>query len=208
MHKKGKIRKTVRKCYLMEKTWRDVFRITEEEEEYFDKQHSDYVDGYINLNYNRVNSYPTVDINRLYTGNHHARVITIDEIKMYIKRSKKKAPGFTKINIQILQNCTENTFLQLKKNIYNACLSIGYFPTVFKEAIIKFIPKKDKSPLNPTNYRPISLLEVPGKIFERLIQARLNTFLHENNIIEDRQHGFRTYKGTNTDRQRQTETCR
>ncbi len=41
----------------------------------------------------------------------------------------------------------------------------------FKEAIIKFIPKKDKSPLNPINYRPISLLEVTGKIFERLIQA-------------------------------------
>ncbi len=56
-----------------------ALRITEEEEENFDKQHSDYVDRYINLNYNRVNSYPTVDINRLYTGNHHTRAITIDE---------------------------------------------------------------------------------------------------------------------------------
>ncbi len=88
--------------------------------------------------------------------------------------------------------------LKKKKTVYNSCLSIEYFPTVFKEAIIKFIPKTDKSPLNPTNYRPISLLEVPGEIFERLVQARRNTFLFENNIIEGRQHGFRTYKGTNT----------
>lgn len=69
---------------------------------------------------------------------------------------------------------------------------------MFKEAIIKFIPKKDKTPINPINYRPISLLEVPGKIFEKIIQARLNSFLIENNVLKERQHGFRTYKGTHT----------
>ncbi len=48
------------------------------------------------------------------------------------------------------------------------------------------------------NYRPISLLEVPGKLYERIILARLNTFLSENNIIKDRQHGFRSHKETHT----------
>ncbi len=48
------------------------------------------------------------------------------------------------------------------------------------------------------NYRPISLLAVLDKIFERIIQARLNTFLSENNIVKERQHGFRPYKGTHT----------
>ena len=61
--------------------------------------------------------------------------------------------------------------------------------------MIKFIPKKGKSPIQPINYRPISLLEVPGKLFERIIQGRLNTFISENNIIQERQHGFRSYKG-------------
>jgi len=185
------------KCNLLEKTWKDVFKITEEEENNFDKEHSDHVEGYVDVNYNRVNTFPTVDLNRLNTENYHTREITLEEIKTYIRRSKKKAPGFTKINIQIINNCTHKTLEQLK-NIFNACLSIGYFPNVFKEAIIKFIPKKGKSPLNPINYRPISLLEVPGKIYERLIQARLNTFLSENNILKERQHGFRTYKGTHT----------
>ncbi len=185
------------KCNLMETTWKDVFKITEEEDNNFDKQHSDQVNEYINANLNRVNTFPTVDLSRLNTEDYHTREITLEELKTYIQRSKKKAPGSTKINIQILQNCTNKTLEQLK-NIFNACLSTGYFPDGFKEAIIKSIPKKDKTPLNPINYRPISLLEVPGKIFERLIQARLNTFLTENNIIKERQHGFRTYKGTHT----------
>ena len=34
--------------------------------------------------------------------------------------------------------------------------------------------------------------------FSKDILARLNTFLTENNIIKERQHGFRTYKGTHT----------
>ncbi len=52
------------------------------------------------------------------------------------------------------------------------------------------ISKRDKTPTNPINYRPIALLEVPGKIFERLIQSRLKTFLNDNNILKERQHGF------------------
>ncbi len=114
---------------------------------------------------------------------------------MYIRRTKKKAPGFTKINKIILEKCTDKTLEP--KNIFNACLSAGYFSNVFKEAIIKFIPKKDKAITSPINYRPISLLEVPGKLFEKIIQGRLNT-LSENNILKERQHGFRTYKGTST----------
>lgn len=47
----------------------------------------------------------------------------------------------------------------------------------YMKSIIKFNPKENKSPVNPLNYRPISLLEVPGKIFEIIIQGRLNHFL-------------------------------
>ena len=86
--------------------------------------------------------------------------------------------------------------LEQLRNKFNACLPIAYFPNVFKEAKVKFIPEKDKSSFNPKDCRPISLLEVPGKIFGRLIQARLNTFLSENNIFKERKHGFKTYKGT------------
>ena len=185
------------KCNLMEKTWRNVFRITEEEDNSFDKNHSEHIDRYINIYKNRIKPFPTVNTSRLNTESNSTRVITVEEIKMFIRHTKKKAPGSTKINKIILENCTEKALEQLK-NIFNASYSAGYFPDCFKEAIIKFIPKKDKAHTNPINYRPISLLEVPGKIFERIIQSRLNTFLAENDILKSRQHGFRANKGTQT----------
>ncbi len=80
----------------------------------------------------------------------------------------------------------------------NACFSAGYFPSVFKEAIIKFIPIKDKAIANPVNYRLISLLEVPGKIIERIIQVRLNTISLEHSILKEKQHGFQTCKAIST----------
>ncbi len=97
----------------------------------------------------------------------------------------------------MLEKCTDKILEQLT-NIFNACFSAGYFPLSFKKALIKFIPKANKSPQITLNYRPISLLEVPGKIFERIILGRLNTFLAEHNTIKDRQHGFRSHKGATT----------
>ncbi len=75
---------------------------------------------------------------------------------------------------------------------------LDIFRIFYKNAINKFIPKKDKAITNPINYHPVSLLEVPGKIFEGIIQARLTCFLTQNNILKERQHGFRTYEGTST----------
>ncbi len=53
------------KYYLMEQTWKVIFRITEAEENKFDKHHSDHINGYINVNHDRVNTYQAVDLNRL-----------------------------------------------------------------------------------------------------------------------------------------------
>ena len=82
------------------------------------------------------------------------------------------------------------------KNILNASLSAGYFPDHWKDAVIRLIPKPGKNPHHPSNYRPISLLEVPGKIFERIINHRLRQHLQLNNLYNPNQFGFRTRRGT------------
>ena len=49
--------------------------------------------------------------------------------------------------------------------------------------------KGDKSILS--NYRPISILPCFSKIFERIMYNRLNTYLADNNVLFNKQFGFR-----------------
>ena len=84
------------------------------------------------------------------------------------------------------------------KNILTHTFSMGYFPQKFKEAKIILIPKPNKKGTDPRDYRPISLLEVPGKIYEKILNKRLRHYLESNNMFPHTQHGFRTKRGTET----------
>ncbi len=181
----------------MEQTWKDVFRITEEDEANSENAHSEHINSYVNIFHERLKAHNSSNLSRLNNDNFYTKKIELQEIMTYLKRTKKKTPGESKINKIIFEKCTENPMKQLV-NIFNACFSAGYFPTCYKKGMIKFIPKEGKSSLNPLNYRPISMLEVPGKMYERIIQGRLYAFLIDNNTIHDRQHGFRPQKGNTT----------
>ena len=51
--------------------------------------------------------------------------------------------------------------------------------------------KKDNE-LLCENYRPISLLPIFSKIFEKVVYVCMYSFLSENNLIYDRQFGLRS----------------
>ncbi len=85
-----------------------------------------------------------------------------------ISHTKNNSPGESKINKTILTKLPDSVIKELAE-IFSHTLSMGYFPHNSKQATIKLIPKQGKDPRNPQNYRPISLLEIPGKIFERII---------------------------------------
>ena len=42
-----------------------------------------------------------------------------------------------------------------------------------------------------TNYRPIALLPVMSKVFEKIIDKQLNLKLNQGGYIDDNQYGFR-----------------
>ncbi len=63
------------KCDFMERTWRNIFRITEDEEAKDDAHHSDDTDVSIHVNHQRVSSYPITDLSRLSNENFHTREI-------------------------------------------------------------------------------------------------------------------------------------
>ena len=79
--------------------------------------------------------------------------------------------------------------------IFNATLIRQEFPDKWKSATITPIPKKGDSH-SVNNLRPISLLPLPGKLLERLICNRLQSYLDTNNILTSSQHGFRPAHST------------
>lgn len=81
-------------------------------------------------------------------------------------------------------------------SLYNASLSCGYFPRPFKTANIRLLPKPKKDNTDPSNYRPISLLDILAKTYERLINCRLRLHLETNNLIPPCQFGFRPHSST------------
>ena len=127
--------------------------------------------------------YNNADITRLETGILDA-IITKEEVKNIIKSLKKTSPGESGINKTILTHLPD-TAIQRLTTIYNSTISAGYFPDKWKHAIIRLIPKAGQSSYHPQNYRPISLLEVPGKILERLINTRLKSYLEFHNMYNE-----------------------
>ena len=79
--------------------------------------------------------------------------------------------------------------------IFNLSLQSGIFPQLLKTA--KVIPiYKAESKMLTSNYIPISLLPIIGKLLEKIIFARLTNFIQKYSILFKRQHGFQTGKST------------
>ena len=78
---------------------------------------------------------------------------------------------------------------------YNNLMQRGVFPDQLKLGKITPIYKKDNKELLE-NYRPVSTLPIFGKIFEKIIYTRLYSYFISQNIIHDKQFGFRKNHST------------
>ena len=121
--------------------------------------------------------------------------VTSEEILSLIRNlNKGKSCGPDNISAHMLLLCDETIVLPLKI-IYQQILSTGIFPHIWKSANLTPIHKKGSKQL-VSNYRPISLLPICGKIFEKIIFNQLYSFLNSNNLITKNQSGFRSGDST------------
>ena len=81
-----------------------------------------------------------------------------------------------------------------KKKI-DCSLNLGKVPQAWKHAVIIPLQKEGNSH-DVNNLRPVSLLPLPGKILEKLIQEKLSHYLEFNNILDVKQGGFRPNHST------------
>ena len=73
--------------------------------------------------------------------------------------------------------------------LFNESLHTGRLPTLYKVANVCPVHKKVISLLF-LNFRPISLLNLISKVFERLVFKHLYNHLHDNNLLSSLQSGF------------------
>ena len=76
-------------------------------------------------------------------------------------------------------------------------MTLGSFPDACKIAKVRPLFKKG-SKTDPSNYRPISLLPLLSKVFERVVLDQTKEFLSLNKILYDYQFGFRKNHSTDT----------
>ena len=73
--------------------------------------------------------------------------------------------------------------------LFNMSIELGRFPNGWKLANVTPVFKKE-SPSNVSNYRPISLISVLGKVMERCVYKHIYNFLSQNNVLTNNQSGF------------------
>ena len=74
--------------------------------------------------------------------------------------------------------------------IFQNCLRSGKFPSEWKKAnVVPTFKKGEKQCIK--NYRPVSLLPVCGKVFERLLYNKMFSFFSKNGLISPKKSGIR-----------------
>ena len=102
-----------------------------------------------------------------------------------------KAHGYDDISIRLLKIC-DSSIVKPLPIIFKNCLQSGSFLNNWKKSNFVPIHKKDDKQLLQ-NYRPVSLLPICGKIFERIIFNPIFEYLEKNSLLCPNQSGFRPF---------------
>lgn len=127
-----------------------------------------------------------------YLTLHNANTVEIYKHILKIKDSSSPGP----IDVP-------NVFLKLLAlplapvlmHIINYSMTTGYVPFCFK--VGKQTPVFKSGEVTISNYRPITVCTSLGKILEKVVRDRVETFLMENKILNSKQFGFRRNHSTN-----------
>lgn len=107
----------------------------------------------------------------------------------------KKSPGYDLIKGEILTKLPRKGIIFITF-IFNAVLRLECFPSQWKVAQIVVVPKPGKPLHDVSSYRPISLLPILSKLFEKLFLKRMAPIIQNQNLIPDHQFGFRKQHST------------
>ena len=122
-------------------------------------------------------------------------LLTYQQVRDEIQKINIAKPSAIKlISTKILKDiflytCDKITLL------YNRCIITSIFPDAWKIAMVTPL-KKEGFKNNVSGLRPISILPLPGKVFEKLLHMQLYKYLDNKNLLSENQGGFRPKHST------------
>ena len=100
-----------------------------------------------------------------------------------------KLSGMENISSKNLKDAFSVLYVELT-SIFNVSLNTCIFPDAWKIGNITPIPKEGNM-LEANNWRPVTLLPLPSKLLEKAVHYQMSYYLSNENILSERQHGFR-----------------
>ena len=106
-----------------------------------------------------------------------------------------KMSGPDCIPVVVLKNCKPELSYILAE-LFNKCLKESCFPDFWKFSLVVPVFKNVGERSTAKNYRPVSLLSVVSKVFEKLVNDRIVDHLEKSGLFSDFQYGFRSSQST------------
>ena len=132
---------------------------------------------------------------------------TAETIEKLIHRIKPNvATGIDGLPARLIKEATP-VIVNNIKDMVNLSYETNTFPDQLKVATVKAIHKKGGTN-DPSQYRPVSILTIISKIFERSAVDQLVTYYNTHNLLNPRQHAYRKYHSTTTSLFELTETIK
>lgn len=128
--------------------------------------------------------------------NRQVVALTREELREAVRCIKTgKAPGPDGIPAVVIRTAAtveEDYVLVVLNRIWKSAI----FPTPWKIGRLVLLKKPKKSESVPQAYRPLCLLNETAKLYERLINKRLQEEIESNGGLSDTQYGFRKGRST------------
>ena len=190
-NKKIKSTTTTQKIQTLTDTFKNIFTY-DNTKPYFDNKHKTHTETELTNHVDKTSTLKEIPPN--YKDSEYA--ITKKDIENTIdKLNTKKANGPDKISNKVIKYL-KPTLTNILHTLYNISWQKGYHSNNWKIPLTILFNKPDKPPSNPSNYRPISLINNLSKILEKIIKIKLTTWAESNNKLNEEQAGFRAHKST------------
>ena len=111
--------------------------------------------------------------------------------KVIMNLDLSKASGPNCIPVVVLKNCEPELSYILAK-LFTKCLKESCFPDCWKISSVVPVFKNIGERSTAKNYRPVSLLSVVSKVFEKLVNNSIVGHLEKCGLFSDFQYGFRS----------------